>query len=164
MSSGYVGDIHHVNYYTNKHIFFDMDGVLAAQLSLPRVNGQVDFVNSRYYIYLPPVTEVIKKAKALQERGHEIYILSASPTSISTKEKEGWLNEHLPFMKKENIYFVNSGQYKAEMYRDLSVRLKLDLKDMCLIEDTHKIIYEVQELPSNAMHVSHFLTKEITTF
>lgn len=149
-----------IPYYTEQHMFFDMDGVLAAQSNLPVINGKIDFVNSRHFRYLPVVEQVRDIVKYLHESGKDIYILSAAPTSISAKEKELWLEDNFPFIKKENIFFVNSGRYKAEMFNDLATRLKLDRKDMCLVEDTHETIKTARrEYRMHSIHVSEFLSK-----
>lgn len=156
-----VDETYTIPYYTCKHMFFDMDGVLAAQSNLPTVDGKIDFVNSNYFRYLPVVDQVrniVKFLNNLEDR--EIYILSAAPTSISMQEKLDWLEDYFPFIKKENIFFVNAGQYKAEMFHDLSTRLKLDKKDMCLVEDTHHIIKTVRrEYLMHSIHVSELLSK-----
>lgn len=156
-----VDETYVVPYYTEKHMFFDMDGVLAAQSSLPVVNGKIDFVNSNYFKYLPVVKQVQDIVKFIYEfKDREVYILSAAPTSISMDEKKEWLEENFPFIKKENIFFVNSGQYKAEMFNDLATRLKLDRKEMCLVEDTHHIIKSVQrDYLMHSIHVSELLAK-----
>lgn len=149
-----------IPYFTEQHVFFDMDGVLAAQSSLPIVDGKIDFVNSNYFRHLPVVPQVAQILRGLQANGREIYILSAAPTSISAREKFSWLRENFPEIKESNIFFVNSGRYKAEMFNDLATRLKLDSKDMVLVEDTHEIIKAARrEYKMHAIHVSELLTK-----
>ena len=137
-----------------------MDGVMAAQIGLPEVNGKIDFVNSRYFQHLPVVPQVKTIMEKLNESpAHTLYILSAAPTSFSADEKREWLGEHFPFIPKERTFFVSQGRYKAEMFHDLHKRLKLDKKDMTLIDDTHSIIKEVtKDYRMHALHVSHFLT------
>jgi len=51
-----------VPYYTDKHVFVDMDGVVAAHQSLYKnEEGNVDFVNGEVFRYAPPVWPVINK-------------------------------------------------------------------------------------------------------
>lgn len=149
-----------VNFFTKTHMFFDMDGVLAAQINLPRdEKGDIDFTNANYFEHLPPVIQVVNHVKRYFGSFYEIYILSAAPNSIAAKEKMRWLQRVLPDLKKENVFFVNSGQYKAEMFHNLVTYLKLKKEDMCLIEDTMSIINEVRhKYHMDAIHVSEFLT------
>lgn len=149
-----------VPYFTEQNMFFDMDGVLAAQSSLPVVDGKIDFVNSNYFRLLPVVPQVKEIVERLHKSGRNIYILSAAPTSISAREKFSWLKGNFPFIPESHIFFVNSGQYKAEMFNDLATRLKLNRKDMVLIEDTHHIIKSAKrEYKMHSMHVSELLAK-----
>lgn len=146
-----------IPYFTNKHIFIDMDGVVAALTTLPKIGGKIDFVNSQVFIHLKPVKVIIDKLKDLQDKGHTLYILSATPNSFSSKEKEAWLDIHMPFIDKDNRHFVNSGMHKAEMLSNLQTYLKLDKKDMTLIDDTHETLYKVKDLRMKPMHPSEFL-------
>lgn len=150
-----------IEYYTEQNLFLDMDGVLAVQSDLPVVNGKIDFVNSEHFRHLAVVPQVAEIVEELgRSKRKEIYILSAAPTSISAQEKYAWLRENFPFIKKENIFFVNSGKYKAEMFSDLHKRLKLDPRTTCLIEDTHTTIKQVRrEYKMHSLHVSEFLQK-----
>lgn len=151
-----------VPYFSEEHLFFDMDGVLAIQSNLPKVDGKIDFVNSRYFENLPIVPQVSDIIYDMVEHRpvENFYILSAAPTSISAEEKLRWLKRHFPFIPKKNIFFVSAGKYKAEMFSDLAQRLKLDKREMCLIEDTHSIISEVRyTYGMHSLHISEFLQK-----
>jgi predicted kinase len=153
--------ITYVSYYTNKHIFVDMDGVLAALSTLPIINGEIDFVNGEVHKYLPPVEPVITKLKKLEQSGcHKIYILSAIPNSFSYEEKNEWLDKHFS-VKKENRFFVNQGKHKAEMLENLCTKLKLQKKDVVLIDDVQDTLYKVRDRGMNSLHISEFLTTYI---
>lgn len=163
LNSGLLDKATVVPYFTEKHLFFDMDGVLASFSALPVVEGKIDYVNSNFYRYLPVVPQVrdiINRLMVSSDKPREFYILSAAPTSISLEEKKLWLADNFPMLNPDNFYFVNSGRYKAEMFHDLSKRLKLDKRDMCLIEDTKQIIDTVREdYKMHSIHISEFLTK-----
>ena len=150
-----------IDYYTEENIFLDMDGVLAVQSDLPVVNGKIDFVNSNHFRHLGVVPQTAAIVAELSKNPKKnLYILSAAPTSISAREKFSWLKEHFPFIKVENIFFVNSGKYKAEMFSDLHKRLKLDPRTTCLVEDTHETIKSVRrDYKMHSIHVSEFLHK-----
>lgn len=152
-----VDEVEVVDYFTNKHIFIDMDGVIAAQSCLPIINGEIDFVNGEVHKWLRPVGVVIEKLRFLESRGHELYILSATPNSVSSDEKKEWLKEHFP-MPKNRIFFVNQGKHKAEMLDNLVRKFKIKKCDVLLVDDFHDILYQVVGRGMNAMHPSEFLT------
>jgi predicted kinase len=147
------------DYFTNKYIFVDMDGVIAAQSTLPIVNGEIDFVNGEVHKWQKPVTPVIKLLRDLQKKGKELYILSATPNSFSSNEKMEWLVENFP-ISKERVFFVNQGKHKAEMLDNLRRRFKFHPKDVMLIDDMHDTLYKVKARGMNAMHPSEFLTHD----
>ena len=148
-----------VNYYSNKNIFVDMDGIIAALSTLPNMNGEIDFVNGEVHRYLKPVMPVINKLREIEKLGYNLFILSATPNSFSTEEKNEWLDKYFP-IPKEKRYFVNQGKHKPEMLEDLATKLKFDKRDMMLLDDTHSILYDVKNRNMNCMHVSEFLTHE----
>lgn len=155
-----------VDYFTNQHIFIDMDGVIAAQGNLPEFDGEIDFVNGKIHKYQQPVLPVINRLLQMQHNlellGHvrpTYYILSATPTSFSTAEKNQWLDIHFN-IPKDRRFFVNQGRHKAEMMENLSHYLKLDKKDMLLVDDYHQTLADVYKRGMNSMHVSEFLTHD----
>lgn len=153
-----VDEIQIIEYFTNKNIFVDMDGVIAAQTTLPIIDGKIDFVNSEVFIYQDPVKPVIEKLNELHKLGYNLYILSAIPTSISLDEKNKWLDKHFPIVPKEKRFFVNQGKHKAEMLDDLRRMFKLNKQDVTLVDDYHDTLYNVLNLRMNPLHVSEFLT------
>jgi predicted kinase len=146
-----------IDYFTNKNLFVDMDGVIAAMTILPKFNGCIDFVNSEIYLHLKPVTAVLEKLKLLMLMGYKVYILSAIPNSISMEEKNIWLDKHFA-ISKEKRFFVNQGKHKAEMLDNLVTKLKLNKQDVTLIDDTQSILYDVMTRSMKPMHPSEFLT------
>ena len=151
-----VNNVEVVEYYTNKHIFIDMDGVIAAMSTLPIVNGEIDFVNAEVHRFLKPVPQMISKLRELERNGHKLYILSAIPNSFSLSEKQEWLDKYF-FIEPKRRFFVNQGRHKAEMLENLTEHLKLDKRDVMMIDDIHSTLYDVQAREMNCMHVSEFL-------
>jgi 5'(3')-deoxyribonucleotidase len=147
------------DYFTNKHIFIDMDGVIAAQSTLPIVNGEIDFVNGEIHKWQKPVTPVIEMLERLQSKGHELYILSATANSTAYDEKQDWLDENFN-LPKDRRFFVNQGRHKAEMLNNLRRKFKLEHKDVVIIDDMHTTLYDAKKRGMNAMHPSEFLTHE----
>lgn len=155
----FVDVVEVIEYHTNKYLFVDMDGVIAAMSTLPIINGEIDFVNSEVHLHLKPVKVIIDKLRKLEEKGHQLYILSAIPNSFSYDEKNRWLDINFD-IPKNNRFFVNQGKHKAEMLENLSEHLKLDKKDITMIDDFHQTLYDVQNRGMNCMHVSEFLVHE----
>ena len=147
------------DYFTNDHIFVDMDGVIAAQSTLPIVNGEIDFVNGEVHKWQKPVKPVIDLLNDIQETyPHKtVYVLSATPNSFSSDEKQAWLDKYFP-IPKERRFFVNQGRHKAEMLDNLRRKFKLHPKDVLMVDDMHDILYKVKDRGMNAMHPSEFLT------
>lgn len=154
----YTHDNEIVDYFTNRYIFCDMDGVLAAQTTLPIINGEIDFVNGEIHKWQKPVNQVISMLYEFEKNGSEIYILSATPNSFSSDEKKDWLKKFFP-VAPQKIFFVNQGKHKAEMLENVVRKLKLNKSDILMIDDTHSILYDVKARGMNAMHVSEFLTQ-----
>ena len=154
-----MDETHVEDYYTNKYIFVDMDGVIAAQSTLPIVNGEIDFVNGEVHKWQKPVEPVITKLRNLVLFGHEIYVLSATPNSFSSQEKQEWLDLYFD-IPKDRRFFVNQGKHKAEMLEGLARKFKLPKNEVLMIDDMHPTLYEVKNRRMNAMHISEFLTHE----
>jgi predicted kinase len=154
-----VNEVEIVNYFTNKNIFVDMDGVIAAQSTLPIINGEIDFANGEIHKWQRPVLPVIGKLDYLKAKGYNLFILSATANSIAADEKKEWLRKHFP-IRPEQVFFVNQGKHKAEMLDNLARKFKLNKSDVTLIDDFHQTLYDVKDRGMNAMHVSEFLTHE----
>lgn len=152
-----VDDVIVVDYFTNYHIFVDMDGVIAAQSTLPIINNEIDFVNGEIHRWQKPVSQMINILNDLSNIGHDIYILSATPNSFSTQEKNDWLDEHFDINPNKR-FFVNQGRHKAEMLENLTRKFKFEKTDVLLVDDIHETLYKVKDKGMNAMHISEFLT------
>lgn len=153
-----VDEFIEIPYFTNRVIFCDMDGVLAEYQNLITDQfGDIDFVNFEVFRYAKPVNEVIKKLKFFYERGAEINILSASPNSICNGEKLEWLNEHVPFIPLENIYFAGNKQFKHVLLRQLIKKLKINESEVLVIDDEGPILNNYKTLGVNTIHPSSLL-------
>ncbi len=56
---------------SKSEIYVDMDGVLAAQSTLPIINGEIDFVNGEVHKWLKPVKQVMDILRFAESKGHE---------------------------------------------------------------------------------------------
>lgn len=144
-----------------KNFFFDMDGVLASRPALPTEMGVLQLVNNDgFFRNLNPVPQVKEIVDRLISKGKSVYILSATPNSLCAGDKTDWLGEHYPNIDKGNIFYVNSGAHKAQMFAELPKYLGINKYETVLVEDTHHIIESVRkDYCGNAVHVSEFLTE-----
>lgn len=151
-------DFQTVNYYSDKHIFCDLDGVVAEYQNLPLDEfGNINFVEYEVFKYSKPVYEVINKIRKLIEEGREIYIISASPNSIASKEKAEWVSKYMPFVKPENVYFAGNKNFKYVFLQELMSKLDLFPQDCMVIDDDHAVIATYRQLLINVVHPSKFL-------
>ena len=157
--SDMVDDVIVVDYFKNYHIFVDMDGVIAAQSTLPIINNEIDFVNGEIHKWQKPVIPVIDILKKLMTSRYNIYILSATANSFAMQEKNEWLDENFN-IDNSRRFFVNQGRHKAEMLDNLVRKYKLNKSEVLLLDDMHQILYDVKKRGMNAMHVSEFLVHD----
>lgn len=158
--SGICDEVTVKDYFTNNHIFVDMDGVIAGQVTLPIIGGELDFVNGQIHKWQKPVKPVIDLLKILErDHGKTLYILSATANSIAYQEKMHWLdiNFDIPSYRR---FFVNQGVHKGEMLANLRQKLKLKHNEVLLVDDVSSTLYNVKGRGMNAMHPSEFLTHD----
>lgn len=153
-----ITEFKEIRYFTDKYLFVDMDGVIAEYQELPiDEEGNINFVSHVIFEEAAPVIQVIKKLQILQGTGTRIFILSASPNSICSLQKRYWVETFLPFVSKEDVYFVGNKDFKHLMLKDLISHLDLERKDCTLIDDDHFILDKVNKLGIRAIHPSKFL-------
>ncbi len=98
-----------------KRVFIDMDGVLC---EYNRVKDLKELERKGYFRELAPISgnvEAVKKLAASEE--YDVYVLSAVIPGIreeATREKNEWLNEHLPVIAPDHRIFTLCGQNKAD--------------------------------------------------
>jgi len=154
-----VDEMIRVPHYTNKHIFMDMDGTMAAYQHIPFDEyGCINFIEGRYFRNAKPVVPVLEKIQSLESQGARVYVLSASPDSLCTKDKESWLNKNAPFVEAEDRHFIGNKRYKFIMLRNVCANLKLNYKDVTFVDDDHKVITDCHSVGINGVHPSMFLT------
>ena len=148
-----------IDYFTDTYVFADLDGTMAEYQDLHTdENGNIDFVQYRVFLKGKPVKEVINKLKELSDSGKTIYVVSASPNSISNQEKLTWLLHHAGFIKDENIYFVGNRNFKHVFLQQLIKKLKLNVCDCMVVDDDHQILEKYKSIGVNAVHPSKLLT------
>ena len=87
-------------------IFFDLDGTCAKF----NVNATMEEVYSKgYYRHLDTIQNIVDTAEELVNRGYDVYIESKAPFN-GIQDKLDWIDEKMPFIKKENIILSPSAQ------------------------------------------------------
>ena len=97
-----------------KRLFLDMDGLLAEYRKFYRVE---QYFQDGYYLSLKPNENIVRAVKKiiLNEPDIDVYVLSAFPQgSNGDKEKDLWLDKHLPELKHEKRIFTYVGQSKRD--------------------------------------------------
>lgn len=145
-----------IEYYSYKHIFLDMDGVLAEYQDIITMGHPMDYVTTNIFGVSRPVKPVINTL-INKFADSELYILSASPNSICNQQKIDWLKIHAPFIKDKNIYFVGNKERKVITLIQLTKKLKLKPRECLFIDDLHSHLWEATRNKFNAMHPSKFL-------
>lgn len=155
-----LSDTHEViHYFTNKHVFLDMDGVVAEYQTIPQKGFEMDYVNTNIFKYARKVKPVIDVIKKFHNEGKTIYILSAAPNSICNDHKREWLKKNMPYIKDEHIFFIGKKEYKSNMLNQLMIKFKLKPKDVMFVDDTHSILWDAYDLKVNAIHPSKLLAE-----
>lgn len=151
---GYGVDVVTVPYFTNKYLFLDMDGTICSYQKPPRdIDGNVDFVNSRMFENARPVKHIIEWTKNWDDEYK--FILGACPNSISMEEKMSWLQMNMDDISLNNIYFVGNKDYKHVFLKHLIQKLKLDKKDVLVVDDNYSIIDNMLKIGVNCIHPSN---------
>lgn len=143
-----------ISYFTNKYLFLDMDGTICSYQKPPRdIDGNVDFVNSRMFENARPVKHIIEWSKNWDDEYK--FILGACPNSISMEEKMSWLQMNMDDISLNNIYFVGNKDYKHVFLKHLIQKLKLDKKDVLVVDDSYSIIDNMLKIGVNCIHPSN---------
>lgn len=147
-------EIEVVPYFTNKYLFLDMDGTICSYQKPPRdMDGNVDFVNSQMFKNATPVKHVIEWA---EKWGYEkTFILGACPNSIAMGEKMFWIQKNIDKIYMNNVYFVGNKDYKHVFLKHLIQKLKLNKRDVLVVDDNYDIIDKMLKLGVNCIHPSN---------
>jgi predicted kinase len=151
-------DFEVIEYFTDQNIFFDMDGVICEYKSIPWLDYHFDYVNTDFFKNSKPVKPIIDIVQRYHNEGKNIYILSASPNSITNKQKVDWLEIHLPFLKKENIFFVGNKDHKVAMLNGIIKGNKIKRHTVTVIDDDHLTIDKMLKNGVNVLHPSKLLS------
>lgn len=152
-----VDEVEFVKYFTDKYIFVDMDGTIAAYQQLPVDEFNcIDFISGEYFKYAKPVDIMIDKLLNLQYNGAELRVLSAMPDNLCLNDKNEWLDKYFNIEAK-NRYFIGNKRYKAIMLRNILKKESIHPSNVTMIDDDHTVLLDLQKIGINAIHTSQFL-------
>lgn len=100
-------------------VYFDIDGTLGKWYKDGRgltYEELVDPIN-HYFRTIEPHDLMIDLARELTEKGIDVCIISAAEKD-TIRDKWEWIDEHLPFIPKENICFAPIGADKSHFVKD----------------------------------------------
>ena len=117
-------------------VYFDIDGTLGYWYKDGRGLPLEEILNPKnhYFRDIEPHPMMIELAKALHNSGADVCIISAADRD-TFRDKWEWIDEHLPFIPKENICFAPLGADKSEF-------VKGNAEHSILIDDYNKNLAE----------------------
>lgn len=95
-------------------VYFDIDGTLGKWYVDGRGFTYEEIINpqNHYFRDIEPCELMIRLAEQLQEDGVDVCIISAADKN-TIRDKWDWIDEHLPFIPKENVCFSPIGADKS---------------------------------------------------
>lgn len=94
-----------------RKIFVDMDGTVAKWETVT----MRELLTPGYFYHVTPMQSMIDALEILHRfYGYDIYICSSTINEQCEKDKNMWINLHMPFVKEENRFFVPYGQSKGK--------------------------------------------------
>lgn len=99
-------------------VYFDIDGTLGKWYADGRGLSYEEIINpqNHYFRNIEPHNMMILLAKQLHDEGFDVCIISAADKN-TIRDKWEWIDEHLPFIPKENICFSPIGADKSEFVK-----------------------------------------------
>lgn len=99
-------------------VYFDIDGTLGKWYADGWGLSYEEIIDpqNHYFRNIEPHDMMILLAKKLQEDGVDVCIISAADKN-TIRDKWEWIDEHLPFIPKENICFSPIGADKSEFVK-----------------------------------------------
>lgn len=144
-----------VDYYTNKHIFLDMDGTIVSyRKGKLDQEGNVDMVNSQMFLTGTPVKHIIDFVKEHFDM-RNVYIISAVANDIVLSEKLRWMEKYFPELPKENFHWCGNKEWKHVFLKHFAISQKWNMNDVTIIDDMHSILHKCTEYGMNAVHPSN---------
>jgi phosphoglycolate phosphatase-like HAD superfamily hydrolase len=106
------------------NLIFDLDGTIA---DFNSGGGMEKMFKRGFFRNLQAYPKGIETVKELQSFGFDVFILSTClRNSYCKQEKLDWIAEHMPFVPKENIILISTGQVKVDEWEKYTQRAVTD--------------------------------------
>jgi hypothetical protein len=143
----------------NIKIYIDMDGTIVENI----YDLEKSFLKRGGYIKKRPIKPIIDVINIIKDnyKEMEVNILSCAMTNDMVKEKNEWLDIHMPNINIENrIFLVNeNGDFTEDTIRFVKseyIKANLHENDIAiLIDDSNTILNEAQKLLGNKVYPVH---------
>lgn len=148
-----------INYFTDKYVFFDLDGTLCSiNDPVKDINGNLDFVNTEFFLHSKPIKNTLDYYHQCVKDGKKVFILTACPNNIALIDKRRWANKHLQnymqLYNEGNFMWVGNKDYKHIFLQQYLLGKKIKPEDVLYIDDTLEIVNKMRTIGVHAQHVS----------
>lgn len=148
----------------NKISFFDIDGTLAEFRYNDKLCGNIGNKKASQNLNELLFGDLFLKARPLKLMQNiisnlnpeNVYILGVVLTNNEIKNKEAWLEKHYPSIKKENILFIASSEFKPYVIEEYVKHLNLDKNDAVFIDDNVSALQLAESIGIKSYHISSF--------
>lgn len=100
-------------------IYFDIDGTLGKWYADSRGYESLSQILNPYFHYFLDIEEhkyMIELARQMQDQGFDVCIVSAADRD-TIRDKAKWVDQNLPFIPKENVFFAPLGADKTHFVK-----------------------------------------------
>ena len=148
---------------TDIEIYLDMDGTVVEFL----LNNEKDFMKIGGYLKKKPISPILDIIEKIKEMYPLVVfkILSCSTTNYMKKEKNDWLDKHMPYICKKNriIFSKENGDFSDKTVNLIKAAYLSENSNsnvIFFIDDDVRNLIEVQKLSKNniiPLHVTSLL-------
>jgi predicted kinase len=150
-------EIEIIPYFTDKYVFFDMDGVICS-INDPvfDINGDLDFVNTEFFKNSSINKQGMDKFKYFANIGKtsRLFILTACANNMCLDDKTAWVIKYLPELNKNNFLWVGNKDFKHVFLRQYLLGKKIEPRDVLYIDDNFEMLTKMRDIGVHTKHVS----------
>ena len=149
----------------DKYVFFDVDGTLSEYRyndklyngDRPELGCQTleDLLFSNLFSKARPLKTMQKIVSNLDS--NRVFVLGTIVTNNEIEQKNTWLKENYPNIKRENICFISSTMLKPEVILEYCKYLNINKEDVVFVDDRLDVLRKAEELGITAYHPSSFM-------
>lgn len=142
----------------SRYVFIDMDGTIC-DFGDNDGNCLREEFPKDYFLNKKPIKLAIENIRK-EFKDDFLYILSCSPSTASTTEKNLWLNKNFPEIPEYcRVFIPYPGGDKVSMINQFINHYKLNPKDVVYIDDSVVMLKRMNRLGILCYHSSHFMVE-----